>query len=271
MALMGRKQKKESSGSASDAVDLERLRRDLDATEAERSDAVRAQTDLAERHDDVSASEDVGQLEAHETALAAVERRVAVAETRCIRLAGEIEAAEAQAEQARRRAIYVQAQEALAEGRRVLAKEYLPAAKALAEILKRARDLRQIVAEANKHLPDKADPLSTMLEAEFDGQYYPDVRGLTKTETYFVNRKTGLRAGPTDCPEYGTTAHLWERRTRTIDLPLPLHPAVEHRSVLEYANLPGIAGSDSYLWSAPFWGRPRFGNPDRTEEQRRVF
>lgn len=260
MALMGRKQKKESSGSASDAVDLERLRRDLDAADAERSDAVRAQTDLAERRDAVLATEDESQLEAHEAAVGAAERRVAVAETRCTRLAGEIEVAEAQAEQDRRRAAYAQAEKALAEGRRVLEREYLPAAKALAEILQRARELRQVIIEANKLLPDGVDPLSTMLEAEFDGQYYPDVRGLTKTEIYFVNRKTGLRAGPTDCPEYGpNAASLWERRERSIELPLPLHPAVEHRSVIEFTNLPGITGGESYVWPASHWGRPRAG------------
>lgn len=270
MALMGRKQKKESSGSASDAVDLERLRRDLDAAEAERSDAVRAQTDLAERRDDVLATEDVGQLEAHETALAAVERRVAVAEARCTRLAGEIEAAEAQAEQARRRVEYAKGEKALAEGRRVLQHEYLPAAKALAEILNRAEKLRAAIYEANDHLPDGCDPIPTMLEPEFNGQHFPEVRGLTREEVYFVNRKTGLRAGPFDCPEMHTESHKWERRTRTIDLPLPLHPAVEHRSVLEYVNLPDIF-PDRYLRSAPFWGRPRFNTLDRYEEQRRVF
>lgn len=122
MALMKRKSK-EAAGSAADAVDLERLRRDLDAAEAERADAVRARHDLEERRDDVLASEDVAQLEAHETAVAAVERRVAVAENRCTRLAGEIEATEAEAEQARRRAAYAQAEKALAEGRRVLVTE----------------------------------------------------------------------------------------------------------------------------------------------------
>ncbi|MCJ2142167.1 hypothetical protein [Methylobacterium sp. E-066] len=270
MALMGRKHKKESSGSASDAVDLERLRRDLDAAEAERSDAVRAQTDLAERRDAVLATEDVAQLEAHEAAVAAVERRVAVAEARCTRLAGEIETAEAQTEQARRRVEYAKGEKALAEGRRVLQHEYLPAAKALAEILNRADKLRAAIIEANKQLPEGCDPLSTMLEPAFNGQFYPEVKGLTKEETYFVNKETGLRAGPYDLPEYASNAHKWERRTRTIDLPLPLYPAVEHRSVLEYVNLPDIF-PDSYLRSAPFWGRPRFGNPDRTEEQRRVF
>ncbi|WP_419829856.1 hypothetical protein [Methylobacterium sp.] len=270
MALMGRKQKKESSGSASDAVDLERLRRDLDAAEAERSDAVRAQTDLSERRNDVLASEDVGQLEAHETALAAVERRVAVADTRCTRLAGEIEAAEAQAEQARRRIEYAKGEKALAEGRRLLAEEYVLAAKALVEILKRGEKLRAAIIEANEHLPEGCDPLSTMLEPVFNGQFYPEVKGLTKEETYFVNKETGLRAGPYDLPEYASNAHKWERRTRTIDLPKPSFPAVEHRSVLEYTNLPDIF-PDSYLRAAPFWGRPRFGNPERTEEQRRVF
>ncbi|KAA0122238.1 hypothetical protein CIW48_19805 [Methylobacterium sp. P1-11] len=270
MALMKRKSK-EAAGSAADAADLERLRRDLDAAEAERVDAVRARQDLEERRDDVLASEDVAQLEAHEIAVAAVERRVAVAEIRCTRLAGEIETAEAEAEQARRRAAYAQAQEALAEGRRVLEQEYLPAAMALVEILNRARTLRAAIAAANEVLPDGSDPLPTMLEPVFNGQHYPEVRGLTKEEVYFVNRKTGLRAGPFDCPELHSESHKWERRTRTIDLPLPLHPAVEHRSVLEYVNLPGITGPDSYLWSAPFWGRPRFSNSDRTEEQRRVL
>ncbi len=269
MALMKRKSK-EVAGSAADAADLERLRRDLDAAEAERVDAVRARQDLEERRDDVLASEDEAQLEAHETAVAAVERRVAVAETRCTRLAGEIEAAEAQAEQDRRHAAYAKAQEALTEGRRVLAQEYVPAAKALVEILNRAMQLRAVIFEANKNLPEGADPLSTMLEPAFNGQYFPEVRGLTKEEVYFVNRQTGLVAGPHDCPEMHANRGRWERRTRTIELPRPLHPAVEHRSVLEYVNLPDIA-PDSYLWSAPFWGRPRFGNPDRTEEQRRVF
>ncbi len=215
-------------------------------------------------------SEDVAQLEQHETALGAVERRVAVAEARCTRLASEIEVAEAQVEQGRRRGAYAEAEKALTEGRRVLEREYLPAATAMVEILNRAMKCRAVIYEANKNLPDGADPLSTMLEPAFNGQYFPEVKGLTKEEVYFVNRETGLVAGPHDCPEMHANRGRWERRTRTIELPLSLHPAVEHRSVLEFVNLPDIA-PDSYLWSAPFWGRPRFSNSDRTVEQHRVF
>lgn len=259
MAQAGRK-RKETTGGAADAADLERLRRDLDAAEAERADAVRAQTDLAERRDDVLASEDVAQLEAHETAVAAVERRVAVAETKCTRLAGEIEDAEAEAEQARRRASYRQAEKALAEARAIIVEEYAPAAKALAEILRRASKLRDVVFEANKLLPADAEPLSVQLEPVFDGKLYRGLEGRTQTVEYYVNRNTGLRAGPYDCPMLHSERDKWIRHEETIELPLPRLPAVEHRSVISFTNLPGIEGPASYIYAAPFWGSPRFND-----------
>ena len=263
MAMVGRKRKDITTGAA-DAVDLERLRRDLDAAEAERTDAVRARHDLDERREAVLASEDVARLEQHEVAVAAVERRLAVAEARRDRLAGEVEAAEADAEQAARRAAYKQAEKGLAEARRLIADEYPAAAHAVVEILKRAQALRNAAAKANEALPLDAEPLDLILEpGGFNGFHYRGAKTLTETRTVYVNKQTGLRAGPYDCPQLHSESHKWRAVVEEFERPIPLTPSTPHRSVIDFVNLPGFT-AETYIWSATCWGRPRSGEVDET-------
>jgi hypothetical protein len=259
--------KKDMVTGAADAVDLEHLRRDLDAAEAERADAVRARHDLEDRRDAVLASEDVSQLEQHEVALAAVERRLAVAEARCTRLAGEIEAAEAETEQAVRRAAYKAAEKGLTEARRIVAEEYPAAARAIVEILKRADALRSAAIKANEALPVDAEPLDLILEpGGFNGFHYRGAKTLTETRTTYVNKATGLPAGPYDCPQLHSESHKWRAVVEEVQRPLPPVPSTPHRSVIDFTNLPGFT-DETYIWAAACWGRPRSGEVEEINAQ----
>lgn len=249
MAQAGRR-RKEALGSAADAAAVEQLRRDLDAAEAERADAVRARHDLEDRREDVLASEDVAQLEAHETAMAAVERRVAVAETRCSRLAGEIEAAEAEVEQARRRAIHAEAEKALEEARRLMRTEYVQRAQAVAETLRQVAALRAVVLRANESLPINAEPIETNVEPP-NARHWASGSSDEVTELRLVHRETGEPAPPdvVSGPNY-------EHRLVQVRRSIPLYPEVPHRAVADFVNLPGLDPQE-YIYGAAFWGQPR--------------
>ena len=127
---------------------------------------MRARLDLDTQRGDALASEDVARLEAHETSTAAVERRVAVAETRRARLAGEIEAAEAEAEQAHRLTLYREGQAALIQARAIMTRDYMEAARAVADAIRRADRLRLKIEAANAALPADAEKLSIILEED---------------------------------------------------------------------------------------------------------
>ncbi|MCJ2138391.1 hypothetical protein MKK69_30785 [Methylobacterium sp. J-026] len=261
----GRKQRKESTGGAAAAGTLEHLRRDLDAASAEFDAAQREHQSLEDRRDDALASEDVAELEAHETAVGAVERRLAVAQTRHARLAGEVDAAEVEAEQARRRAFYAQAEQALAEARQVIADEYPAAAQALADILKRAGQLRSVAREANASLPDGAEPLDTVLEpGGFNGRLYADGNKLVTTRRVLVDKRTGEPAHP----DVVRGPNLVEREVE-VEREVPREPAIPHKGVIEFTNIPGFT-AETYIYPAPAWGHARSGPVTETPRQHHV-
>jgi|GEM_PF-2802413 len=261
----GRKQRKESTGGAAVAGTLEHLRRDLDEASAELQAAEREREVLEDRRDDALASEDVAELEAHETAVAGAERRLAVAQTRHTRLAGGVEVAEAEAELARRHAFYAQAERALAEARAIIADEYPAAAMALADVLKRAGQLRSVAREANASLPDGAEPLDLVLEPTgFNGWHYPDGNKLVIKRKVLVNKHTGELAHP----DVVRGPNLVEREIE-VERDVPREPAIPHKGVIEFTNIPGFT-AETYIYPAPAWGHARSGPVIETPRQQHV-
>lgn len=235
---------------------IEALRRDLDAADAERADAVRTRLDLEERRPLVVDDGDLDALDAHDAQIERAKRRIDVADSAHARLTLAVQAAEVEAEQARRYAIRAEAETAMAEARRLIADEYPAAARMVAAILNKVAELQTVAHQANNDLPAGAEPVSTIAEPAFNGQHLAGSEDLTEEVTYFVNCETGRRAGGTDCPEMSCNAHRWERRTERVERSMPRTPHKPHRSVVGFTNLPGLDG-ESYIYGAPFWGQPR--------------
>lgn len=249
------KRRKTENDDSTVSLDVERMRRDLEIADAERADAVRALHDLEQGRDAVVAAEDEATLAAHDNALAAVRRRVEVATAKADRLSAGVAEAEASAEQARRQALYDRGVEAMGKARRILVEEYPEAARAVAEILTRATDLTNHAYAANKALPEGVEPIDTRIEPTFNGRHYADQPSLTVEETYYVNKATGLPAGPCDAPLLHANAGRWETCTRMVERPVPSLAAVSHKSIANYVNLPGLNGE--YIFHALCWGQPR--------------
>ncbi|MCJ2082763.1 hypothetical protein [Methylobacterium sp. J-090] len=254
MLLRTPKHQKVKATDAGEAV--EELRRDLAKAESERADAVRVRHDLEERRSEVVDGGDVNTLEEHDRAIENAKRRIDVAESAHARLTLAVQAAEWATEQARRQAIYDAGTSAMAQARTMIATEYLPAARALAEIVRAAVDLRDKAAKANDELPEGVEPISLMAEPAFNGRHYAGSPDLTEERVYFVNKATGERAGRFDAPEMHANQGRWERRTEVVPRDAPAVPAEPHKSVVDYLNLPGLT-PDGYIYAAPFWGRPR--------------
>ena len=254
MLMKTPKRPKDKASQADNAV--EHLRRELATVDVERADAIRTRHDLEDGRVDTVEAGDLDALEALDRDIERAKRRIDIAESRFARLTLDLQAAEAEAEQARRHALRAEAEAAMTEMQRLIQEEYPPAAMALAALLNRAKELRTVAIRANNELPEGAEPVSTIAEPEFNGRWLKDSRDLTVERTYYVNKTTGQRAGPHDCPMLHSERGKWDVVTETVELPRPIYPDVPHQSVVDFTNLPGLK-RDAYIYGAPSWGQPR--------------
>jgi len=235
---------------------VEDLRRELATVDAERADAIRTRHDLEDGRADTVEAGDLDALEALDRDIERAKRRIDIAESRHARMTLDLQAAEIEAEQTRRRALRAEAEAAMAEMQRLIQEEYPPAAIKLAALLNRAKELRAVAIRANNELPEGAEPVSTIAEPEFNGRWLKDSQDLTIERTYYVNKATGKRATGYDCPTLHSERGKWDAVTETIELPRPIYPDVPHQSVVDFTNLPGLK-RDAYIYGAPSWGQPR--------------
>ncbi|GJD51761.1 hypothetical protein OPKNFCMD_4519 [Methylobacterium crusticola] len=229
---------------------VDRLRTELVESENERADAARVRIDLEAGLPDVIAQNDEEALARHERAADAARRRLDLAEARVAKLTLAVRDAEHQAEQERRQGVYDEAKRALKQARQIMAAEYEPAARAVADVLNRVSKLRAQIYTANQALPADAEPLSLMVEPAFNGEHFTDGSDEMVEQTFLVDKATGQYA-----PYAAGPGPSFEYRTRMVKRSLPIHPARPHKAIADFVNLPGI--DDTYIFAAPFWGQPR--------------
>lgn len=229
---------------------LDVLRRALSAAEDERADAVRVRHDLEDRRGDVVADGDEEGLRQHDEKIAAAKRRIDLAESKHARTLLDLQSEERATEQARRRVIHERGTAAIAEARAIMAAEYVPAAQAVVDVLKRVAELRAVARAANLDLPEDTAPIELTAEP-FNGRNWLTGAAQEIEETRLVHRETGERA-----PAGIVSGPMYVERRVKVKRPAPTVPAVPHLAIADFVNLPGLA-RDQYLYAAPFWGRPR--------------
>jgi len=229
--------------------DVEDLRRELAAADAERADAVRIRHDLEEQRSEVVDVGDLEALEEHDRAIENARRRIDVADSAHARLTLALQAVEAEAEQARRRALRAQAEKAMAEAATLMRTDYVRHAKAVAATLRQVAALRAIALAANETLPDGDEPVATNVEP-LNARHWASGSDET-TELRLFHRVTGELAHPSivSGPDY-------EHRLVTARRPVPFYPEVPHRAVADFVNLPGV-DPDEYIYAASHWTQPR--------------
>src|SRR4051794_2339912 len=124
--------KRPKDKAATSGNDVEDLRRELAAADAERADAIRIRHDLEAQRAEVVDASDLDALEEHDRAVENARRRIDVANSAHARLILALQAAEAEVEQARRCALRAEAEKAMAEAATLKRTDYVRHAKAVA-------------------------------------------------------------------------------------------------------------------------------------------
>lgn len=146
--------------------------------------------------------------------------------------------AENEAEQARRKALRKAGMKASAEAGK-LAEQYVAMATAMADLLGRLREHERVIAEANRNLPDGAEPVPP--GEPFNGIVGTPSHYETQYEVVRVN-PDGSRAGVTSAP-----GKLVEKRIPK-DVCIPGTPGEPHIPLSHRVTLPGLGRDAPRIW-----------------------
>lgn len=208
---------------------------DRDAAQAEREalEASRADLLLTGNVDEIAALD-------HRIALTKVRQDQAEAQHAAAVSAEARAKDEHDVEQARRKALRKAGMKASAEAAK-LSDRYVVMAKEMAALLGQLRDQERVIAEANRNLPDDAEPVPP--GEFFNGKAATPTRYETQYDVVRVN-PDGSRAGVTSAP-----GKLIEKRIPK-EVCIPGTPGTPHAPLSGRPYLPGLGPDASPIWGA---------------------
>lgn len=208
---------------------------DRDAAQAERESLEASRSDLL-----VNGSvEDLLTLDTR-IALAKAKQDQADAQHAAAVIAESEARAENEAEQTRRKALRKAGMKASAEAAK-LAERYAVMAKEMAGLLEQLREHERVIAEANRNLPEGAEPVPP--GEPYNGNPGTPSHYETQYDVVRVN-PDGSRAGVTNTP-----GKLVEKRIPK-EVCIPATPSIPHTPLSGRPYLPGLGTNASPIWGA---------------------